>query len=80
MNTDIKIEFEFYFTFDGLIIEHSTDCKIIWDTYIKYYNKYGSNHEYYLYTVNKHDLKDFIKNKRVILIITLLIFTEYVTQ
>lgn len=63
MNTDIKIELEFYLTFDDLIITHSTDYKIIWDTYIKYYNKYGSKHEYYLYVVNKHDLKDFIKIK-----------------
>ena len=63
MNTDIKIEFEFYFTFDGLIIVHSTDYKIIWDTYINYYNEHGPNHEYYLYTVNKHSLKDFIKIK-----------------
>lgn len=63
MNTDIKIELEFYFTFDGLMISHSTDYKIILDTYIKYYNKNGQNHEYYLYTVNKHDLKDFIKIK-----------------
>lgn len=63
MDTDIKIELEFYFTFDGLIIAHSTDYKIIWDTYIKHYNKYGPKHDYYLYTVNKHDLKDFIKIK-----------------
>lgn len=61
MNTDIKIELEFYFTFDGLIIGHSTDYKIICDAFIKHYNKYGPKHEYYLYTVNKHDLKDFIK-------------------
>ena len=57
MNTDIKIELEFYFTFDGLIISHSTDYKIIWYVYIKYYNKYGPKHEYYLYTVGKYDLK-----------------------
>lgn len=63
MNTDINIELVFYFTFDGAIILHSTDYKIIWDTYIKYYNKYGTKHEYYLYIVNKHDLKDFIKIK-----------------
>ena len=63
MNTDIKIELEFYFTFDGLIIAHSTDYKIIFVTYIKYYNEYGSKHEYYLYIVNKHNLKDFIKIK-----------------
>lgn len=63
MNTDIKIELEFYFTFDGVIITRSTDYKIILYTYIKYYNKYGPKHVYYLYTVNKHDLKDFIKLK-----------------
>ena len=63
MNTDIKIELEFYFTFDGLIIIHSTDYEIVWYVYIKCYNEYGSKHEYYLYTVNKHDLKDFIKLK-----------------
>lgn len=61
MNTDIKIELEFYFTFDGLIIIHSTDYKIVFYMYIKYYNEYGSKHEYYLYSVNKYDLKDFIK-------------------
>lgn len=49
--------------FDGLIVLHSTDYRIVWDEYIKYYSKYGANHEYYLYTVNKHDLKDFIKIK-----------------
>lgn len=52
---------EFYFTFDGLMILHSTDYEIIRDEYIKYYNEYGSKHEYYLYTVNKHDLKDLLK-------------------
>lgn len=63
MNKEIKIELEFYFTFDGLVIVHSKDYKIVWDEYINYYNKYGSNHEYYLYIVNKHDLKEFIKIK-----------------
>lgn len=63
MNTDIKIELEYYFTFDDLIIIHSKDYKMVWDVCIKYYNKYGANHDYYLYTVNKHELKDFIKIK-----------------
>lgn len=63
MNTDIKIELEFYFTFDGLTIVNSTDYRIVCDEYIKYYKKYGQNHDYYLYIVNKHDLKDFIKIK-----------------
>lgn len=63
MDKDIKIELEFYFTFDNLIILHSTDYRIVWDEYIKYYSKYGANHNYYLYIVNKHSLKDFIKIK-----------------
>lgn len=63
MNTDIKIELVFYFTFDSLIVVRSTDYRIVCDEYIKYYNKYGPRHEYYLYTVNKHNLKDFIKIK-----------------
>lgn len=63
MDKDIKIELEFYFTFDGLIVVHSKDYRIVWNVYIKYYNKYGANHDYYLYTVNKHDIKDFYKTK-----------------
>lgn len=63
MNKDIKIELEFYFTFDGLIVLHSTDYRIVCDEYIKYYSKYGAKHDYYLYTVNKYNLKDFIKIK-----------------
>lgn len=63
MDKDIEIELEFYFTFDDLIVLHSTDYKIVCDVYIKYYSKYGANHDYYLYTVNKHDFKDFIKIK-----------------
>jgi hypothetical protein len=63
MDKEIKIELEFYFTFDGLIILHSKDYRIVWYEYIKYYNNNGSKHEYYLYVVNKHNLKDFIKLK-----------------
>lgn len=49
--------FEFYFTFDGLIVIHYTDYKIVQNVYNKYYKKYGDKHEYYLYTVSKYDLK-----------------------
>lgn len=63
MDKHIKIELEFYFTFDGLIVLHSTDYRIVWNEYIKYYSKYGANHDYYLCTVNKQNLKDFIKLK-----------------
>ena len=54
---DTPINIEFYFTFDGLIVVHSTDYEIVKDVYNKYYEKYGDKHEYYLYTVGKYDLK-----------------------
>ena len=54
---DTPVSLEFYFTFDGLIVVHSTDYKIVQDMYNKYFEKYGYKHEYYLYTVGKYDLK-----------------------
>lgn len=54
---DTPISFEFYFTFDNLIVVHSTDYQIVQDVYNKYYEKYGGKHTYYLYTVAKYDLK-----------------------
>ena len=63
MDKDIKIELEFYFIFDGLIVLHSTDYRIVCNEYIKYYSKYGDNHAYYLYTLDKQNFKDIIKIK-----------------
>lgn len=54
---DNPINFEFYFTFDGLIVIHNIDYKIVQDVYNKYYEKYGYKHEYYLYAVGKYNLK-----------------------
>lgn len=54
---DTPEKFEFYFTFGGLIVVHSTDYQIVQDVYNEYYEKYGDEHEYYLYTVVKYDLK-----------------------
>ena len=54
---DTPINIEFYFTFDGLIVAHSTDYKIVQNVCNKYYEKYGDKHEYYLYAVGKYDLK-----------------------
>lgn len=34
---DTPISLEFYFTFDGLIVIHNTDYKIVQDVYNKYY-------------------------------------------
>lgn len=57
LSVDNPISFEFYFTFDDLIVIHNTDYKIVQDVYNKYYEKYGDNHKYYLYTVGKYKLK-----------------------
>lgn len=54
---DNPTDIEFYFTFDGLIVIHSTDYKIVQEVYEKYYEKYGDKHKYYLYTVGKYKLK-----------------------
>lgn len=54
---DNPTDIEFYFTFDGLIVIHSTDYKIVQEVYNKYYEKYGDKHKYYLYTVGKYKLK-----------------------
>lgn len=54
---DNPINIEFYFTFDNLIVVRSTDYKIVQDVYNKYYEKYGNEHEYYLYEVGKYNLK-----------------------
>ena len=54
---DTPIIFEFYFTFNGLIVIHDTDYKIVQDVYNKYYKIYGDKHEYYLYSVCKYNLK-----------------------
>lgn len=57
LSVDTPISLEFYFTFDGLIVVHHTDYKIVQDMYNKYFEKYGYKHEYYLYTVGKYNLK-----------------------
>lgn len=54
---DNPINFEFYFIFDGLIVIHNTDYEIVQDMYNNYFEKYGYEHEYYLYTVGKYNLK-----------------------
>lgn len=63
MNTDIKIELEFYFVYDDMIVLKTKSYQDVLTLAIEYFNKYGENHNYNLYTVNKHDLKDFIKIK-----------------
>lgn len=62
MSKHIKIELEFYFVWDGIIILKS----YVWDDVLEkaneYYIKYGKGHKYNLYTVNIYDFKD-LENK-----------------
>lgn len=61
MSKEIKVEGMFYFVWDGMIILKS----YLWDDVIEnaneYYIKYGKDHTYSLYTVNKYDFKDLKK-------------------
>lgn len=54
-------ELEFYFVWDDMIVLKTKSYQDVLTLAIEYFNKYGEDHNYYLYTVNKHDLKDFIK-------------------
>lgn len=63
MNTCIKSELMFYFVWDDVIVIKSNNYDDVLEEATLYFNKYGPKHNYYLYTVTKHDLKDFIKIK-----------------
>lgn len=63
MNTDIKIELEFYFVWDGIIVLKTKSYQDVLTLAIEYFNKYGENHNYNLYTVNKYDLKGMLNLK-----------------
>lgn len=61
MSKEIKVEGLFYFVWDGMIILES----LVWDNVLEkvneYYNKYGKDHTYNLYTVYRYDFKDLKK-------------------
>jgi hypothetical protein len=63
MSKEIKVYGLFYFVWDDMIILKS----YVWDNVIEkaneYFIKYGKDHTYNLYTVNRYDYKDFIKIK-----------------
>lgn len=56
-----KIELEFYFIYDGMIILKSDEYDDALNKAIDYYRENGDNHEYYLYSVNKYSFKDLFK-------------------
>lgn len=61
MIKEIKVASLFYFVWDDMVILES----YIWDDVLEkaneYYIKYGKDHTYNLYTVNKYDFKDLKK-------------------
>lgn len=63
MNNDIKIELEFYFVWDGMIVLKTNSYQDVLTFAIEYFNKYGKNHNYNLYTVNKYDMKETLNLK-----------------
>lgn len=61
MNKDIKVEGMFYFVWDGMVILKSYVWNDVLEKAAGYYNKYGKEHTYDLYTVNRYDYKDMKK-------------------
>lgn len=63
MDKDIKIELEFYFVFDGMIVLKTNSYQDVLTLAIEYFNKYGKCHIYNLYTVNKYDMEEILNLK-----------------
>lgn len=63
MNKEIKIELEFYFVWDDMIVLKTKSHHDVLALAIEYFNKYGEGHNYNLYTVNKYDLKETLNLK-----------------
>lgn len=63
MNTDIKIELEFYFVWDGMIVLKTNSYQDVLTLAIEYFKKYGKDHIYNIYTVNKYDMKEVLNLK-----------------
>lgn len=63
MNKKIKIELEFYFVWDDMIVLKTKSYHDVLVLAIEYFNKHGEGHNYNLYTVNKYDLKEVLNLK-----------------
>lgn len=63
MNSDVKIELEFYFVWDDMIVLKTKSYYDVLTLAIEYFNKYGEDHNYNLYIVNKYDLKAILNLK-----------------
>lgn len=61
MNKEIKVTGLFYFVWDDMIILKSYIWNDVLEKANEYYIKYGKDHTYDLYTVNRYDFKDLKK-------------------
>lgn len=62
MSKEIKVEYAFYFVYDDMIILKSYVWNDVLEKANEYYIKYGKDHTYNLYSVNKYDF-EYLKNK-----------------
>ena len=54
---DEIVKIEFYFVWDDMIVLTSSNWDDVLGEAIYYFNEYGNNHTYNIYTVNKYDFK-----------------------
>lgn len=57
MCKEIKVEGMFYFVYDNMIILKSNYYDDVLNKATEYFNKYGKDHMYNLYSVNKYNYK-----------------------
>lgn len=63
INMNTNIELEFYFVCDDMIVLKTKSYYDVLGLAIEYFNKYGEDHNYNLYTVNKYDMKEILNLK-----------------
>lgn len=57
------IKIEYYFVWDDMIVLKSNNWDDVLEEAIEYFNTYGKDHSYVLYTVNKYDFKEMRNSK-----------------
>ena len=63
MSKEIKVEGMFYFVWDDMIVLKSYIYNDVLEEATKYFNVYGKDHTYNIYTVNKYNFKEIANLK-----------------
>lgn len=63
MDEEIKSELMFYFVWDDMIVLQSSNWVEVLCEATNYYERYGKDHTYDLYSINKYDYKQFRNSK-----------------